>query len=85
MAAKIVTATGTIYANQKLEVKSVLLTAAAADATLVITGNGTDLIKLNAKAGTSAQFTMPYGTWAGIEKPVTATITGASAWARIDV
>jgi hypothetical protein len=74
-----------VEVNQNIDVKGILVTAAAADVTLVLKGNGTDEVKINCKAGDSETYYAMGGTTGlHLEKPVTADVAGAGAFVRID-
>lgn len=76
--------TGVALHPDNMQIKGVLLTAAAADAALIITGSDTnDVITISAKAGMSASYT-PNAVPMHFKGPVTTTLTGSGAVARVD-
>ena len=72
--------------DMQINVKSLLITAAAADATVTLKGEGNTQVVLAAKAGTSVSW--PSGLNGGssvpVVGPVTIDVTGVGAFARID-
>lgn len=73
-----------IEATQNISARMVTLTAAAADASCDIIGNGTSELKLAAKAGESVVFMATGPQWVHLTAPSTITVVGAGAFVRID-
>lgn len=89
MARKVLGAgTSQAVSADQIKLKALVLTAAAADATAVITGNagGNETVYLNAKAGTSAYRALPGDPEYGISLsgPVVATVAGTGAQLELD-
>lgn len=78
--------TGTAITTEPIYLRNALITAAAADATATIIGNGTNEIVMACKAGESFSYPSTGGGVLSqeiIPGPVTITITGAGAFVRI--
>lgn len=78
---------GQAVSSMDVALRNVKLTAAAADSSAIIYGNGVALIKLAAKAGTADTY---YATTGGvgyslenIPGPVTVDVVGAGAFLRM--
>ena len=91
MASKIITtiATGQAVSDKDIYVKSVELVAGPSnDAVVNIYGNGAETIRIAAAKGTSMQIQSSKGTndfdAQHVQGPVTADLSGAGAWLKIN-